>query len=116
MNSPHHPLVLTLTLTAHDRERLTLQIQILRERAAGHPSEAAELYRLCGVFHGMLNEDAARQQAGAPGRRRPTWSTAMGERRKQSRSRPTQPVQTPSWFSSPGPIASRPRAAVPQRL
>jgi hypothetical protein len=116
MSSRLHPLVLPLALTPLDRERLLLHIQILRERAAGHPTEAAELYRLCAVFRKMLNEDEAQQEAGAPSQRRPTWSKEMGERRKQPRSGPTQPLQESRWFSSPGPATDRQRAQAPQRL
>ncbi len=116
MSSNRHPLVLPLALTPRDRERLLLHIQILRERAAAHPTEAAELYRLCAVFHGMLNEDAAQQEAGAPGQRRPTWSKEIGERRKQPRSGPTQSQQAPRLFTSRGPATNRQRAEASQRV
>jgi hypothetical protein len=116
MSSRPHPLVLLLALTPLDRERLLLHIQILRERAAGHPTEAAELYRLCAVFHKMLDEDAAQQEAEASALHRPTWSKEMGERRKQPRSGPAQPLQAPRWFSSPGPATDRQRAQSPRRL
>jgi hypothetical protein len=115
MSSSRNPLVLPLTLTPADRERLLLHIQILRERAASHATEAAELYRLCTVFHKMLNEDAAQQEAGAPGQRRPTWSKEIGERRKQPRSGLPQASQAPRWFSSPGLATSRQRAEARQR-
>src|SRR5258708_3046664 len=115
MSSSRHPLVLPLTLTPADRERLLLHIQILRERAASHTTEAAELYRLCAVFHKMLNEDAAQQEAGAPVQGRATWTKEIGERRKQPRPGPGQTSQAPRWFSSPGLTTNRHRSEVRQR-
>jgi hypothetical protein len=57
--SVHHPLVLPLKLTAHDRERLLLHAQILRERAAAQPQEAENLTETARTFEKMLQEDLA---------------------------------------------------------